>query len=83
MLIFYEKLGFSVLKRLHEKGNYIDQIVNIRKVNIETVKLHLSNKDMIELLKYHNHPHSKKIFKRKNDLIVRIKIFVSRIIRRK
>ena len=67
MFIFYKQLGFSITKRLYEKGDYIDQIVNIRKVNLETVKLQLSDKDMIELLKYHNHPHPKKIFKRKND----------------
>ena len=53
---FYEGLGFSILKRQIEKGPYIDKVVGINKVIIETAKLKSPCGYLLELLQYHSHP---------------------------
>jgi len=55
-LNFYQKLGFHLWKREIESGGFIDQVVGILKVQIETAKLKLGDGSMIELLEYKSHP---------------------------
>ena len=55
-LSFYrDKLGFSIVKRMVEKGEFIDQILGFQKLEIITVKMALQNGQMIELLDYGAH----------------------------
>ena len=60
---FYEGLGFSIDNRQIENGLYIDQIVGLDNVSIETVKLKSPCGGLIELLNYISHPDKKNIIK--------------------
>lgn len=53
---FYEGLGFSLWKREMEFGRFIDTVVGIENVKVETAKLKGKDQSMIELLQYHSHP---------------------------
>ena len=53
---FYEGLGLKVISRMIEKGDYIDNLVSLKNVKLEWVKLELPDNSVIELLKYHSHP---------------------------
>ncbi|TGM44529.1 glyoxalase [Leptospira biflexa] len=55
-LLFYETLGFKLWKREVEEGNFIDTVVGIQSVCVETAKLHAPDNSMIELLQYISHP---------------------------
>ena len=52
---FYEGLGLSLFKREVEKGSYIDKVVGINNVIIETAKLKSSCGALVELLEYKYH----------------------------
>ncbi|TGL49708.1 glyoxalase [Leptospira kemamanensis] len=58
-LNFYENLGFQLWKREVEEGKFIDTVVGIQSVSVETAKLHGPDGSMIELLQYHSHPEKK------------------------
>lgn len=58
---FYEKLGFVLWKREVESGTFLEDVVGIPAVRIETAKLKSPCGSMIELLQYHSHPLHKKI----------------------
>ncbi|TGL10758.1 VOC family protein [Leptospira meyeri] len=58
-LAFYEALGFSLWKREIEVGDFIDTVVGIKLVELETAKMHAKDGSMIELLEYHSHPMEK------------------------
>ena len=62
-LDFYEGLGFKLSSRQIEQGNFIDQVVGLKKVKVETAKLESPCGGMLELLQYHSHP----IGKEKNN----------------
>lgn len=56
-LCFYQDmLGFEVVKRMDEAGDFIDQISLLKNVKVTTVKMALPDGQMIELLYYHTHP---------------------------
>ncbi len=55
---FYEGLGLKLISRMIEKGDYIDNLVNLKNVKLEWAKLALPDNSVIELLKYHSHPES-------------------------
>ena len=56
-LYFYrDLLGCRVAKQMEEAGDYIDNILSLRNVQVTTVKLTSPSGQMIELLKYHSHP---------------------------
>ncbi|MBM9546263.1 VOC family protein [Leptospira sp. 201903074] len=55
-LKFYEALGFVLWKREIEEGRFIETVVGIGSVKLETAKMHASDGSMIELLEYHSHP---------------------------
>jgi catechol 2,3-dioxygenase-like lactoylglutathione lyase family enzyme len=55
-LNFYEGLGFKLASRQIEHGDFIDQVVGLTKVKVETAKLLSPCGGMLELLKYHSHP---------------------------
>jgi catechol 2,3-dioxygenase-like lactoylglutathione lyase family enzyme len=57
-MAFYNCLGFNVKVRDLESGQFIDQVVGISSVKVETVKLINEEGEMIELLQYHSHPSS-------------------------
>jgi len=53
---FYrDLLGFQVVKRMEESGDYLDNILSLRDVKVTTVKMIAPSGQMIELLKYHSH----------------------------
>jgi len=59
-LYFYrDLLGFQVVKQMDESGEYIDKITSLQDVKVTTVKMTVSDGQMIELLKYHSHPRNK------------------------
>lgn len=55
-LSFYSGLGFHLVARMVEEGNYIDQLVGLEKVRLEWAKLKLPDNSLLELLQYHSHP---------------------------
>jgi len=66
---FYEGMGFLMLKREMEKGPYIDMVVGLKNVKVETAKLKSPCGAVLELLQYHSHPSDKKIRNQQsNDL---------------
>ncbi|PJZ86298.1 VOC family protein [Leptospira harrisiae] len=58
-MAFYEALGFVLWKREIEEGDFIDTVVGIQSVKLETAKMHAKDGAMIELLEYHSHPSQK------------------------
>ena len=52
---FYQALGLTVWKRQIESGGFISTVVGIDNVEIETVKLKVSDQSIIELLEYKSH----------------------------
>jgi len=55
-LDFYtNKLGFVISKRMDEYGDFIDNILGIKNVNVTTVKMILNDGAMIELLDFKSH----------------------------
>jgi len=55
-LNFYiDKLGFTIAKQMVEKGDFIDQILGYKHLEVTTVKLVLENAQMIELLDFSNY----------------------------
>lgn len=56
-LYFYrELLGFKVVKRMDESGDYIDKISGLENVKVTTVKMAAGDGNLIELLYFHSHP---------------------------
>ncbi len=56
-LYFYrDLLGFQITKQMEESGDYIDNMLALRRVRVTTVKMALPGGQMIELLKYQSHP---------------------------
>ena len=53
---FYEALGFKISSRQVETGSFIDQVVGIKNVKVETAKFLAPCGGMLELLQYHSHP---------------------------
>jgi catechol 2,3-dioxygenase-like lactoylglutathione lyase family enzyme len=53
---FYEALGFKISSRQVETGSFIDQVVGIKNVKVETAKFIAPCSGMLELLQYHSHP---------------------------
>ena len=65
---FYRALlGFEVVRIMDEEGEHIDSFSGLRGVKVRTVKMQDGSGNMIELLKYHSHPHEAN-----NDEITRI-----------
>ena len=59
-LTFWTKImGFNILKKMDESGDYIDKITGLNKVKLETYKLIDKNGNIIELLKFLSHPGKK------------------------
>jgi catechol 2,3-dioxygenase-like lactoylglutathione lyase family enzyme len=58
---FYLGLGFEPFSREIEQGEFIDQVVNLSDVKVETAKLRSPCGFLLELLQYHSHPESKEI----------------------
>tara|TARA_B100000941_G_scaffold270307_1_gene228166 strand:- start:469 stop:906 length:438 start_codon:yes stop_codon:yes gene_type:complete len=56
---FVKDLGFKIHKKMNEKGNYIENMLNLEKVSVTTVKLKAPDGNLVELLKFKNFPHKK------------------------
>lgn len=55
-VVFYGGLGFKTSTREVEEDSFIEQVVGLRNVSVETAKLSSPCGAMIELLQYHSHP---------------------------
>jgi predicted enzyme related to lactoylglutathione lyase len=66
-LHFYESLGFKLSSRQVEQGDFIDQVVGVKKVKVETTKLSSPCGGMLELLQYHSHPIEKEKTNQKSN----------------
>ncbi len=50
-LYFYrDLLGFKIVKKMQESGNYIDSVCGVKKISVITVKLSADDNNLIELL---------------------------------
>lgn len=56
---FTQILGFKVLKKADETGNFIDKILNLKKAKLITVKLIAPDGNVLELLKFENYKDKK------------------------
>jgi catechol 2,3-dioxygenase-like lactoylglutathione lyase family enzyme len=57
---FIKVLGFKIKKRMNEKGEYINAMLGLKKVQVTTVKIQAPDGGMIELLKFKNYKDKKK-----------------------
>lgn len=56
-LLFYKNiLGLSILSHKFESGSYIDNVVGIKDVKLEWIKLQAPDGSLVELIQYHSHP---------------------------
>lgn len=51
-LSFYSLLGFNVFKKQKESGRFVESILLLKGVEVETIKLKNKNEQMIEILNY-------------------------------
>ena len=58
---FYEALGFRTWLREQENGQFLEQVIGLKKVQVETAKLKLPCGESIELLQYHSHKDRREI----------------------
>jgi catechol 2,3-dioxygenase-like lactoylglutathione lyase family enzyme len=66
-LYFYLNIGFKLSTRQVEQGNFIDQVVGLDGVKVETAKLYSPCGSLLELLQYHSHSIKKKINNQKSN----------------
>lgn len=52
---FYEGFGLTLVSRMLEAGEYIENLVGLKGVKLEWAKLSLPDGSLIELLQYHTH----------------------------
>ena len=55
-IAFYEALGFKTWNRQLEKGQFLETVVDLKNVSIETAKLKAPCGALLELLEYKSHP---------------------------
>ena len=55
-VVFYEALGFKTWKRELEQGQFLETLVGLKHVRVETAKLNAPCGALLELLEYHSHP---------------------------
>ena len=55
-VVFYEALGFKTWKRELEQGQFLETVVGLKNVRVETAKLNAPCGALLELLEYHSHP---------------------------
>ncbi|MBT3667461.1 MAG: glyoxalase [Opitutae bacterium] len=53
---FYKALGFKISSRQVEAGSFVDKVVGLDNVEVETAKFFSPCGGMLELLQYHSHP---------------------------
>jgi len=51
-----EVMGFSIVRQMEESGREIDAILDLRGVQVTTVKMAAPDGTLLELLKFHSHP---------------------------
>jgi catechol 2,3-dioxygenase-like lactoylglutathione lyase family enzyme len=61
-IVFYEALGFKTWKREIEQGQFLETVVDLKNVRVETAKLKAPCGALLELLQYHSHPVQMEIF---------------------
>jgi predicted enzyme related to lactoylglutathione lyase len=52
---FYEGFGLTLVSRMIEVGEYIENLVGLKGVKLEWAKMSLPDGSLIELLQYHTH----------------------------
>lgn len=55
-----EIMGFVVVRTMEESGPHIDAMMGIQGVQVTTVKISAADGNILELLKFHSHPHTAK-----------------------
>lgn len=56
-LYFYrDLLGFQIVKRMEESGDYLDKICGLANARVSTVKMSAIDGQLIELLHFYSHP---------------------------
>lgn len=58
---FYEALGFQTRSREQEEGPFLEQVIGLEEVRVETAKLKSPCGNSIELLQYHSHTDQKEV----------------------
>jgi len=59
-LKFYrDLLGLDIQRELHESGEFLDNMLNMKNVNVHTIKMSVSDGiTLVELLEFESHPKS-------------------------
>lgn len=65
MSFYGDLLGFKLVKRMQERGGFIDKISGLKNIRVTTVKMAADDGSLIELLHYHSHPRGQR---RKNKI---------------
>jgi catechol 2,3-dioxygenase-like lactoylglutathione lyase family enzyme len=56
-LYFYQNLlGLKIQKRNYESGHFIDKILKLKNIEVETIKMSANDGSLIELLYFKSHP---------------------------
>ena len=55
-VVFYKALGFKTWKREIEQGQFLETVVDLKNVRVETAKLKAPCGALLELLQYNSHP---------------------------
>jgi len=77
---FYrDLLGFVTVRQMEESGDYLDNILAIKGIEVTTIKMTAPDGQMIELLKFHSHPREKKQRKANDIGITHIALTVNNL----
>lgn len=55
LFFWVDLLGFKIIKKSIESGDYIDAILGLKNVNLTTVKLESPDKNQLEILHFNSH----------------------------
>ncbi len=51
-----EIMGFTILRKMNESGDYLDNMMGLKDVKVTTVKLKAPDGNILELLNFSSHP---------------------------
>ena len=66
-VVFYEALGFKTWKRELEQGQFLETVVDLKNVRVETAKLKAPCGALLELLQYHSHSAQQEVSKQPSN----------------
>ena len=55
LTFFVDLLGFKIAKKMNDRGNHLDSMLDLKSVDLITVKIKAPDGNMLELLKFNSH----------------------------